>query len=575
MRVLGFFLSVISIAFSSQAQSRLDIDTLKPTFDFYGSVTSIDSFLQNSRSTFSNIGLQEGIFFDAEKLFSPFGSFVHCMQGRARKPMFTALPFLGFNYAFGTQGSQHMALMYAQSFKHGWLINAHLLSNGSKGFVRNSAWRNRLVHVDLMRRGERWRSHVHAEHQQDYRQFSGGIISDSLLDFLALNLVAVRKDSCTSTVGLNRVSWDNELNFLRDSVRFLGVIHRSNVQNFKREYVERDTLSGLYPWVYFDSVLTVDRTELTMLKNAFGFGATYGKWRMEWLPKADYWRYRMHGMQRDTLELGLDANLFYRSLRTMASLVYQINFLGAFNASEFRGTFNQRFGQGNNLGAMVYFGLQAPEVLQRFYFGNTLQQSLSSIDLQRIGMFRLMSSVQFHGLDVDCSVQGLFTSKVYQYNGSFWSNSVTASEQQMLQLNVKAAKAWKGFTLRPEVNYLMQKTKVLPGLGVGGSLEYQGFITKSKSLFFFGKVHYRYHRGYRPITLVPQLSVLDFSTNLGTLYPYHSLNSLIGFKVKTFQCYLAGDNLGSWLMPNRQPLLVGLPVPTWQLKLGITWVFWN
>lgn len=49
----------------------------------------------------------------------------------------------------------------------------------------------------------------------------------------------------------------------------------------------------------------------------------------------------------------------------------------------------------------------------------------------------------------------------------FWSNSVTASEQQLLQLNVKAAKAWKGFTLRPEVNYLMQKTKVLPGLGVG------------------------------------------------------------------------------------------------------------
>lgn len=575
MRVLGVFVAVIALAFTCRAQSRLDIDTLRPTFDFYGTVNSIDSLLQNSRSTFSNIGLNDGIFYDAERLYAPFGSMIHRTQGRAQRPYFTALPFLGFNYAFGTQGSQHISLLYAQSFKHHWLVNAQFLSHRSQGFVRNSAWRNRYVKVDLMHRGLQWRSHVQAEHHLDYRQFSGGILNDSLLDYVALNLVAVRKDSCVATVGLNQLTWNNEFNFLRDSVRFFGLVQRSVLQNFNREYVERDTLFGLYPWVYFDSLLTTDRTEQTALMNGVGVGANFSKWRIEVLSQVDYWRYRMNGIQRDTLELGLNANLMYRTLNTAALINYKINVLGAFNASEFRGTLDHRFKEGNSVGATVYFGIQAPDVLQRFYFGNTLQQHLSSINLQRVGMFRLRSSVRYFGFDVDLSVLGMMTSKVYQYNGSFWSNSATASDQQLLQFNGMVARSWKGFTIRPEVNCLLQKLIVLPSLGVGGSLEYQGYLTKSKSLFFFAKLRYGYYKDYRPLTLVPQLSVLDFSSNVGTLYSFHSLNSLIGFKVKTFQFYLSGENMGSFFMSNRQPLLTGIPVPSWQLKLGITWVFWN
>jgi hypothetical protein len=575
MRILGFFVVVGVLAFHSRAQSWIDCDTLKPNFDFYASVGSLDSLLQNSRSTFANIGFQEGVFYSGERLFLPFGSFIQPSQDRAHNSLHTALPFLGFNYAFGTQGSQHMALMYGQSFKHGWLVNAHFLSNGSKGFVRNSAWRNRFVQVDLMRRGARWRSLVRAEHQFDYRQFSGGVLNDSLLDFLSLDLVAVRKDSCVSSVVMNQLSWKNEVNFIQDSLRFIGLVHKSVLRNFTRDFVERDTLSGLYPFVYFDSLRTNDQTELTALNSALGIGMVYGKWRFEVLPQADYWRYRMHGVQRDTLELGLNAHLSYRSVYTAASFAFQTNLLGAFNASEFRGTLDHRIRQGFNLRAMVYYGLQEPEVLQRFYFGNTLQQSLGSINLQRIGMFRLTTSLELLGMKADFGFHGLFASKVYHYNGNFWSNTELASEQQLLQLDMKVARSWKRLTLRPEASYMMQKIKVLPSLGTGVSLEYQGNVTNSKSLFFFSKLRYVFYQGYLPVSLVPQLSVIDLTNNSGTLFNYHSLNALIGFKVNTFQCYLAGDNLGSFFMRNSQPLMQGLPVPEWQLKLGITWVFWN
>lgn len=570
-------ISVVAISLFSQVfgQSTIEFDTLNPQADFFSSASAIDSLLQNSRSTFSNIGLQDGIFFQPLGLFAPFGTFIHKTRINPRYPSFTALPFVGFNYAFGTQGSQHITLYYAQSFKRGWLLNAHFLSNGSKGFVRNSAWKNRNVALDLAHTGTQWRSLVHAQQSLDYRQFSGGILNDSLLGSFDINLVPVRKDSCSSNALMHQILWKNEFNFLRDSLRFFGLVHQSELQNVTREYLEQDTLFGLYPFVYFDSLSTMDRTELTSIGNSIGMAASIKQWRMELLSNGDFWRYRMRGNQRDTLEVGILAKLSYRSLATKANVQFRANLFGGFNAFEGEAILQHRFKKGFGIKGWASMGRKAPEVIQRFYFGNTLQQSLTSINLQQFGMFRLHANLLFLGLNCNLGINGLIASNLYQYNGFFWDHQTALSMQQLLEFRFDFEKSWKGFTFKPTFNYLMQKIQVLPDMGLGSSIDYQGFLTKSKNLYFFAKLNYVFYRGYRPLALIPQLSVLDFSAVNALTFNYHSVNALVGFRVKTFQFYLASENLGTLLMDQRQPLLVGLPIPVWQLKLGITWVFWN
>lgn len=575
MRFIGVFWIALIVTTTCFSQSDILFDTLRPQNNFYGSAQSLDSLLSNTRSTFANLGLQEGIFMEPMQFFSPFGTFVQKTRVEEKKPVFTALPFLGFNYSFGTQGVQHMVLSYSQSFRRKWLCNAQFLSNRANGFVRNSAWKNRNLRLDFAHSNVRFRSHLGYEHTMDYRQFSGGVLNDTLLDFIGLNLVPVRKDSCVSTVTSYVFTWKNHFNLLRDSIRFLGLCHRSTFENFSREFIEKDTLLGLYPSVYFDSVLTNDRLEQTTVKNAVGFGTRANRWQAEVMLNLDYWKYRMRGNQRDTLEVGLSAALNYKSSKTRAMLAAKTNLVGAFNASELKASFDHHFDAALRFSAFMELGLQTPEVIQRFYFGNTFQQSMMYVNLQRVGILRLIAEGELYGLGYQLGINGLLTDKVYQFNGTLWDHESATSSQQLIDISVRVAKSWKGFSVKPQMNYILQKVNVLPNMGIGTGLEYQGFISKSKNLYFFAKLKYLFFSGYRPMALLPQLSLLNLSVSNAAASNYHSINSLVGFKVKTFQFHLAADNLGSFLMSKRQELLVDLPIPSWQLKLGITWVFWN
>ena len=568
----GLFFGIFVKVFS---QSALVLDTLKPQRTFYGTAQALDSLLCNSRSTLANTNLHEGIFFDPIQLYQPFGTFIQGNSFVDRSTIFTALPFIGFNYSFGTQGSQHIALSYYQAFKYGWIANLSYTSNSSSGFIRNSAWKNRDLLAVIGHYGRRYRIQIGLQTNSDFRKFSGGIASDTLLQYSPLSLVPVRKDSCASEVRQKSIFWKNEYNLTKDSMRFIGIYHRSSIENFRRKFAELDTLLGLYPGVYYDTLNTLDQMEQTLQKNALGVGSRTSHWQFEALATADYWRFRMRGNQRDTLELGLTSAMKYHVKNTSLKINYQYRFFGAFNASQLSGALSHRFLRKHLVSANFIAGLVAPEVFQRFYFGNTFQWSMQQAQLQRIFQGDLAVQGELFDVAYRVQVKGLLTQGVYCFNGSVWDNHNGQSNQQLMEFQLALGKTWKGFSVEPKGYYLAQKNRVLPNLGAGIGMKYQGYLGKSKNLFVFTQVNYMYHQGYRTLSLVPQLSLLDLSAVNLTESKYHSLNALMGFKVKTFQFHVALDNLGTFFMPTQQMLYKDIPIPTWQLKMGVTWVFWN
>ena len=568
----GLIFGIFVKAFS---QSALVLDTLRAHTSFYVTGDALDSSLRNSRSSLSNLYLRDGIFFDPFRIYQPFGTFLQRYNSTERLPVFSALPFLGVHYSFGMQGSQHTALNYFQAFNHGWLANFRYTSNASAGFIRNSGWKNRDLHAMVLRYGPRYRTQMTLTTQSDLRNFSGGIVSDSLLQYIAIGLIPVRKDSCSSDVRLKELSWKNEYNLLQDTTRFLGIYHRSSIQNFRRSYKESDTLSGLYPAIFYDSLRSLDILEQTLQKNALGIGSTSRHWQFEALATADYWRFRMRGNQRDTLELGLTSAMKYHVRNTSLKINYQYRFFGAFNASQLSGALSHRFLRKHLVSANFIAGLVAPEVFQRFYFGNTFQWSMQQAQLQRILQGDLAVQGELFDVAYRVQVKGLLTQGVYCFNGSVWDNHNGQSNQQLMEFQLALGKTWKGFSVEPKGYYLAQKNRVLPNLGAGIGMKYQGYLGKSKNLFVFTQVNYMYYQGYRTLSLVPQLSLLDLSAANLTESKYHSLNALMGFKVKTFQFHVALDNLGTFFMPTQQMLYKDIPIPTWQLKMGVTWVFWN
>ncbi|MFN5680103.1 MAG: hypothetical protein ACK46P_07305, partial [Flavobacteriia bacterium] len=81
----------------------------------------------------------------------------------------------------------------------------------------------------------------------------------------------------------------------------------------------------------------------------------------------------------------------------------------------------------------------------------------------------------------------------------------------------------------------------------------------------------------RALVYLPYIESLDWaSAQTGFLNQAH-LNAQfnVALEVKTFRFFVNVANIGSyWTSPNIS-MIQGYPFPTLQLRLGLTWDFWN
>lgn len=558
----------------SMAQG-LAVDTILPNTSFLSTVDSIEAFTQSSYAIVPSPCLQGGVFMDPFKVYRPSGGLMHPLTLSDQALRFTALPLLGFAYAFGTQGSQHMKFSYAQAFKYGWLLNVHYMGHGANGFVRNNAWKQRAYRFDVAKLSKRYQTKLTLEGLIDNRQFSGGIQVDSLAGSFPLPLLPVRKDSCSANLRIQRISMQQAFNFLKDSSRFFGLIHQSNLSSTKRLYGEQDTLAGLYNTIFFDSTSTLDRFELVSTLNRVGLSLFNKGFTVNTMLLGEYWRMRMAGLQHDTLELGFSGELNYAisSWKLGASVEHRL--IGAFGATRFELTAKGNIFKNHQLRVSCFQGSLAPDVYQRFYYGNTLHYQLANPELQRLIQVNTTLNGTLFGIDYELQVKGLSTQGVYQFQNEQWNASTENSSKRLLQSALSLSKSFRGFSVSPNVRYLVMENSVFPTVITGASVGYNGFITKSKNLYLFSKVSYQFYNRYLPLSLVPMLSQVNL-TPTGTVYnSYHNLAATVGFKVKTFRFFVSGANLGSLWMNAAQPLYEHLPIPSWQLQVGLVWEFWN
>ena len=340
-------------------------------------------------------------------------------------------------------------------------------------------------------------------------------------------------------------------------------------------YGEQDTLAGLYNTIFFDSTSTLDRFELVSTLNRVGLSLSNKGFSAHAMMLGEYWRMRMAGLQHDTLELGFSGELNYAisSWKLGASVEHRL--IGAFGATRFELTAKGNVFKNHQLRVSCFQGSLAPDVYQRFYYGNTLHYQLATPELQRLIQVNTTLNGTLFGIDYELQVKGLSTQGVYQFQNEQWNASTENSSKRLLQGALSLSKSFRGFSVSPNVRYLVMENPVFPSVITGASVGYNGFITKSKNLYLFSKVSYQFYNRYLPLSLVPMLSQVNL-TPTGTVdNSYHNLSATIGFKVKTFRFFVSGANLGSLWMNAAQPLYEHLPIPSWQLQVGLVWEFWN
>jgi len=108
-------------------------------------------------------------------------------------------------------------------------------------------------------------------------------------------------------------------------------------------------------------------------------------------------------------------------------------------------------------------------------------------------------------------------------------------------------------------------------------LMFQGGIFKAKKLKFACGFDFSLHSKFRSSTFLPYLSVFDFSSSATNLYQstLFNVSFFSSFEVETFHFFVRADNFAYFWSNKETSIIQGYTMPNTQIKIGITWDFWN
>ncbi|MCF8329573.1 MAG: hypothetical protein K9I37_04495 [Crocinitomicaceae bacterium] len=578
-----FFQVIFFFSFTAYSQLNLGVvtfDTLSYAHKTNGSLDSIDQQSQSSSRVFPlNSPLSLGSFLDPFSMLSPAGNVFHVPYNKRSILHYTALPHIGVAYSFGSQGAQHLTFTYSQVFRKDWVVNLKAANNASTGFYRNSAWKSSDYTLAIAKNSRIYSFRFDAGFSQESRNLSNGIVADSLAPLYSLTLIPVKKENAYSNSTLRTIQLANFIDFsAKDSSRFFGLTFHTKLSSLDRYYHEEDQLDMLYSLIQYDSSSTSDHYGVVDLTNKLGIGYKTRTLFFNMGVNSNYWRYTNQGPMRDTLELGLFYNgtLKFGNWRITNDASY--NLIGAKNAwsvissASWQKERHYLFIENSN-------GQIAPRAFQRFYQANNCSYSLSDFSLQKVysiqGLVREKLGKHFLALSYNWQA----SRQVYVYDGQSWVNNANLSQQVLGQVGLNGT--IKLGTVEVSPSYLLtlmdKEYQFYPMHMISARTMVNGGIFKAKKLKALAALDIMYSSSYRAARLIPTMTIIDFSNLPNSVVQKPLLNAgvLIGLEIETFRFFARLDNIAYFISDRSQLFMEGYTLPTWQIKFGITWDFWN
>ena len=571
-RILIVAISVLlSTSFHAQNWS---LDTLKASFKTRGVLDSLDVHSRSFSSPFASFGFSE--FPDENKIFTNSQQFFVPTKNDNRI-IFTALPHIGFGYSFGQQGTQLLTANYQQALSKNVLLNANLSQDQFNGFQRNS-FNKQLYYKLLMRLSfSRIESITKIEHSGLTANWSDGLTNDSLLSVLTQNLISVNKDNAISRNVLKSYSNDLKYNFSRSSEFKTGTKLSLNYSKFKRFYNEEGDLSSLYSLITIDSTETADSVYLDKFNAAFGYFFEKGKFNLSTHIGANNWKSQTMGRQLDTTEINVDFALLYSTKNYRFSSQGYYGLYGNFSSFLIDNQFSLVF-KSSRIRFYNEFSRVPPTPFIRDFRGNNLDYTLASISLQQ--------NLKF-GIECAYSRSIFWT----QFGGEYWQSSngyFFDSIQWVIQdpgiINALKYKFSVGINSKRFIGQLGYNSTTLPieisyvpkhQLNV--RLAYKFGLFKQGRLKTLIGVDAYYYSSHKRLIYSPVMGAFNLSAlaQQESSPGYYAIGAFANFNVNQFRFFARIDNLSYMWVSRNIEILNGYFYPSTQLKLGITWDFWN
>jgi len=577
---ISILLFLIQQCCHSQVQIGIPIDTLKSTYSTLGNIDTMDFNSIYFSSSFPLKSLHNRFGFPSIDLLDVNSSIYSSIQMKRTALTFSALPHVGFSYLFGSQGSQSLSLNYQQAFKKGFLLNTQIGTDKTNGFFRNSSFSKSSYAFQLARNTKHHSFLLEVLSGKELREWNGGVVSDSQAVNFSPELLPVKKNDASSRFTNSKIYLTNAVSLFSDSSRVFGLEIKQYYENIKRIYLENYSIVNSYDSIYFDSTQTNDVYTLKTFENQVGI--FYKTPFLEFSSHAVLrnWSYANFAIKSDTTEFDLNERIQFKNKFLKVTNSASYNLYGSKNAlsifSEVKVVFS-----GYKIAANHSFQRRLPLVFQRYYSSNNVFYKLENFELQTHQKlkFAVSKSIGKQLFSLDYAL--ISFQQYYFFNSSIleWQRDLAISSALIQQAKISSELHFSVFHIYPSYTFTRMDKSInfLPQHTFETRFLIKGGIFKAKKLKGMLGFDFIVLSSYKSLTFNPQMGIFDFKLLSQTAFNSGTMNAGVftGFEVDKFRFYLRWDNL-AYLWENRmQTFVIGSPLPSTQIKIGLTWDFWN
>lgn len=570
--ILIFFVFKSSVVSQTALNSEISIDTLRSDYSISGELYKSDLSSSINLSSVGWSSYHPWLFDPIDFIYTgnPFQT-----EKKIQSIRYTSLPHIGFLYSFGSSGFQNAVVNYTQSFINNLLINFDYNTSQSNGILRNSGFKNQDIHLNFLKQWKKVNLHLDVNSLQRTYEWNGGIINDSLPLSFSLGLIPVNKVDAISVRKDVSVISNTSFKLTGDSLKYVGISIRNIFDSQNRVYTETGDLASIYSTILVDSFQTRDQLQISTQKNNISFFMKSKKLDFDIGVEQIFWNYRNVNLYRDTLEVLLNEKIQFISRDFKIKQNFQYYFVGRSSNWVSEISVNKKSAL---WGVDSYWKIEnsLPELFQRHYFSNNIFYQLPVYENQFKSRLDLNLYYHLKNSKIDFTSSYIYLKRPYFFNGQTWENSLY-SQVNAIKLSISINSKYKFLRLSPNYSICALPSQMnfypVHNLSLRASVE-NGIFKNRKLKAYFG-LEPRLIGGYSPIALATSMDL--FLTNYSNTEQsaYFDMSIFSGIELKGFKFFARADNLGYFWNNRMLQVIKGYPIPLMQIKIGITWDFWN
>ncbi len=494
------------------------------------------------------------------------------------KQAYAGLPHLGFYYAFGARGLQNIHLDFQQTIAKKFGINLAfdgMMLNDNAGFLRNNSYRNSVVRLLMNYQGERYEGLYYMNYYFGNRKSSNGVATDSLLNEFPMQLIPVKNQSAFAKFNNVEAGTQHLIPFTKDSLVKHGFVYQNELKVQNRKYTELQADILNYDTIYKDSASTYDHYQWQRMRNEGGYYLKSQRLKIAAKAFHQYWKYKNQGINLDTTEVGVNANLLFTWSKFELKSDFEFTFLGAigemYSKSQLRWN-DEKF----NIVAHLNFENNYPSVFMRKYSGNNVQWYVSNPQLQQTikigGKFDWKFKIPFQ-----ISGEWANLSNTYWLIDNQLRND-TLKNVSLTNISISTRLNAGNFHFDPYIalNLTSQNIRFVPLLDSRLNIYWNKKLFSTKKFDFILGATARFQTKYDMISYNNLVDLYQFSNATSPAHqPIVRVDIYTGFQIDNFRFFVRYENL-DYFWNNRQNFTIqNYPIAPGAIRIGLTWDFFN